>query len=128
MFWDSFYLQVSIARPVKFAKEDSLPTPQPQLAVFHKNCLARANQYGFHMRIGIPFGVPVRSLQGNQAIKRAFKIAGHIGIRALVDHDCCGCVRHVHIANAADHPRLRNRLLHLRGHVNELRAPSCFYF
>ena len=126
-FGDNFYLQMSITRTVEFAKEDTLPATQPQLAVFHKYRLARANQHGLHVRVRISFGMPVRPFKRNQAIKRAFKIAGHVGIRALVDHDCRGGVRHVHIANAAGHPRLRNRLLNLHGDVNELGAASCFY-
>src|ERR1700675_501411 len=128
LFWDNFYLQMSSARAVKFTKEDTLPASQFKLAIFHKDRLTSANEHGLHVRIGISFDMPVRSFKRNQAVKRAFQIAGHIGIRALVDHDCRGSVRHVHIANTAGHAGLLHCLLHLCGHVEKLRAARCFYF
>src|SRR3984893_14991343 len=67
-FGDNFYLQISITRTVEFAKEDTLPATQQQLAVFHKYRLARDNQHGLHVRVRISFGVPVRPFKRNQAI------------------------------------------------------------
>jgi hypothetical protein len=128
LFGDDFHLEMSLAGAVEFAKEDTLPAPQLQLAVFHKNRLACSHQHGLHVRIRISFGVPVRPFKGDQAVKRAFEITGHIGVGTLVDRDCGGSVRHVHIANTVGHTRFLNHLLHLCGHVNKLRATSRFYF
>ena len=73
-------------------------------------------------------GVPVRTFKGDQAVKGSFEIAGYIGVCALVDHDCCCGVRYVHITHTIGHARVLDSLMHLRGHVNKLRAACCFYF
>ena len=125
---DDFNLQPSVAWPIEFTKEDPLPTPELQLPAFDKNSLACAYQHGLHMRVGISLGVPVRSFERNQAVKRAFKVAGDIRISTFIDHNCCGSVWYIHGTPAIRDAGLLNGLLHLRGYVQKLRATRGSYF
>jgi len=69
----------------------------------------------------------VRPRRGDQPVQSAFDVAGDIRVRAFIDGDRCRRVRHVQIANATGDAGRRNRLLHLRRHIDELRAAIGFH-
>ena len=74
------------------------------------------------MRIGIAFGVAVRTLARNQSIEERCYIRGYIGIGVLVDCDASGGVRDINVADAAVNARLPNDRLNFAADVHQLGA------
>jgi hypothetical protein len=96
---DGFDVEFAVARAIEFAKEDALPVAQNELAVGYKNGLLGTHEDGFHVRVGIAFGVFVGPAFRDEVIEDAFDIAGDVWVGVLVDGDCGGGVRDVPMAD-----------------------------
>ena len=117
----------AVARPVKLAEEECLPSAEGQPAILDHYGLADARQRAFHMRIGIAFGVLIVGVARCHAVEHDFDVARHRGIIAFVHEDARGGVRYIEIADALVAPGCGNNLLDLLGDVNQLRAARALH-
>src|SRR5712664_3072770 len=75
-----FYEDGALAGAVEFTKKNSLPGAESEFAVFDEDGLARSGEDGFHVRVRVALGVPIRALMRDQAIEDPFDVAGDVGI------------------------------------------------
>src|SRR5579883_1392963 len=100
---NNLHVKMPLARAVKFAKENALPPAQRELASLHKDHLARSSKRCLHVRVSVPFRVPVWTLSRHKPVENAFQIRRDIRVRMLIDGYARRCMRNVHIADAARH-------------------------
>jgi len=123
---DDFDKHVALPRTVEFAEKDSLPGTKSELAVFDEQSLTGSGKNRLHVGIGVAFSVAIRTLAWDQPVEDAFDVTGDVWIGVLVDDDARRGMRHVDMAQAVPDSGIANRLFHLAGDINALRAPSGF--
>jgi hypothetical protein len=119
-------VQLPLARAVELAKEDALPAAKRELACLHKNELAGTDKSRFHVRVGVAFGVAIRTSCGDQPVERSFYVRSDIGISVLVDGNGGSGVRDKEVADSRGDTRARHNLLDCGCDVDELGAELRF--
>src|SRR5271169_5986858 len=82
---DDFDADFTAARPVEFAKEDSLPAADRKLAIFDHRALRWTDQRRLDVRIRIVFRVMVIAFMRDQPVERSFNVTGYGRVVCFVD-------------------------------------------
>ena len=115
---------MAFAWAVEFGEKDALPAAEGEFAVLNEDELRCANEHGFDVRVGVPFGMTIGTGGWNEAVECAFRVSGDVGIGVFVDENSRGGMRYVEKARADLNAERTDYALDFQGDVHHLGAPG----
>jgi hypothetical protein len=117
-----YYFDQDVAAPgtVELAKENTLPRPQHQSAVFNEQHTRITYQAGFDMRRRVPLGMAVVFVLRRDGIKLRGNVRHNSGVGVLIDQNAGGGVGHKDVTNAVFYAAATDDITDFPGDVPEL--------